>query len=117
MSLEDLILPFSYIEIYKEMYIQDPTIDIETNYYVSPLKATDEILRQMPRLRIMVGSRDPLMDDCWRYTERLALLERDIWIKIYKGFPHGAISLCFEGGVEESMEMVNQVSLWISELL
>ena len=37
-------------------------VDIAQHPYLSPLKASDDILRQFPPTRIMVASNDPIRD-------------------------------------------------------
>jgi acetyl esterase/lipase len=40
----------------------------------------------------MVGSHDPLYDNCWRFTEQLARAEVDVHLKIYDKMMHGFLS-------------------------
>ncbi len=60
LALDDPILPFPFLKMCLESYIgskADPN-----NPYVSPMKASDETLKQFPKTRIMVAQNDPLRD-------------------------------------------------------
>lgn len=42
------------------------------NPYISPNMASDDILRQFPKTKIMVATNDPLRDESFKLTLRLA---------------------------------------------
>ena len=61
LALDDPILPFPFLKMCLGSYIGSDE-GIAQNPYLSPLKASDEVLRQFPSTRIMVASNDPLRD-------------------------------------------------------
>lgn len=46
----------------------------------------------MPRVRLMIGEKDPLNDDCWRFLEKMARLNKDIKMYVYRHLPHAFLS-------------------------
>lgn len=63
-SLEDLLVPHSFLKICINCYLKDTNLDPESDPLISPLKATRHILQRFPSTRIVVGNKDPLHDDC-----------------------------------------------------
>ena len=61
LALDDPILPFPFLKMCLESYV-GKNVDIAQHPYLSPLKASDDILRQFPPTRIMVASNDPIRD-------------------------------------------------------
>jgi hormone-sensitive lipase len=41
---------------------------------------------------MMVGTHDPLYDDCWRFTEKLLDAGVDINMKVYERMMHGFLN-------------------------
>jgi hormone-sensitive lipase len=60
--------------------------------YLSPGLAPDEILAKFPKTRIMVASNDPLRDESFKYTLRLANQGVDVYLKEYMYLPHGYLN-------------------------
>ena len=116
-TLEDLIVPHTFLKLCLSSYIQDPDLDADSNPYLSPLAIPDEDLQRFPSVRMLVGSSDPLHDDCWRFLEKLLNNQVDAYLKVYEGAVHGCLNLCFKGGIKESNQLVDQMGDWISELL
>jgi hormone-sensitive lipase len=71
LSLEDIIIPHTFLKLCLTAYLQSYTKEASSNPYISPLVSTDATLAQYPPTRILVGNNDPLLDDCYRFTERL----------------------------------------------
>lgn len=74
LSLDDPILPYPFLKMCLESYsgCKDyKNVAITESPYISPIKTTDEILKQFPKTRIMVASNDPLRDDSFKLTLRL----------------------------------------------
>ena len=69
-SLNDMILPHTFLKICLEAYLQGD-VDPDNDPLVSPVKANKEILEKYPATRIFVGSKDPFHDDCCRLCEKL----------------------------------------------
>jgi len=51
-------------------------LEAETDPIVSPIKASDELLLQLPKVKIITGDKDPLHDDVWRFANRLLKLNK-----------------------------------------
>ena len=56
------------------------------------MTASRETLLKFPRIRIMVASNDPLRDESFRLTYRLARLDKDVILKEYSYLPHGFLN-------------------------
>jgi hormone-sensitive lipase len=73
-SLNDMILPHTFLKICLDSYLKDPRFKPEEDFLISPILTPDNLLKQYPLTKIFVGSKDPFHDDCCRLTERLALV-------------------------------------------
>mmetsp|Transcript_28444 Transcript_28444/g.13161 ORF Transcript_28444/g.13161 Transcript_28444/m.13161 type:complete len:114 (-) Transcript_28444:79-420(-) len=100
-----------------ECYTGGIQLDERQKYYVSPLLAPDHILKQFPKITILTGSEDPLLDDSWRFLKRLKDLGRDIYLKVLKGYPHGWLSYDVILGMEEARCSTLESVKALSELL
>jgi len=69
-SLDDPVLPTSLLKLCVRAYLTDEFKSLE-DPCISPLFASDELLKKMPPIRMIVGSKDPLHDDSWRFLSRL----------------------------------------------
>jgi hormone-sensitive lipase len=117
-ALEDFIVHHTFLKICLKSYLQDSTIDANSDYYASPLVTPDANLRLFPPIRIMVGNCDPLEDDCWRFGERLLGVGVDFGMVLYEGFPHGFLGFDLKfNGVRETREAVEQGSRYLRELM
>ena len=70
LALDDLILPYSFLQICLKLYVGDkgrPDVDP----FLSPLIIRDEDLAKFPKTRIAVAGRDPLRDDSFKFALRL----------------------------------------------
>jgi hormone-sensitive lipase len=71
LSFDDPILPYPFLKMCLESYIGEKS-DPNNNPYLSPLVASDHVLKQFPKTRIMVATNDPIRDDSFRFTLKLA---------------------------------------------
>lgn len=69
-ALNDLMIPHTFIKLCLEAYVQSQDLDPATDHFLSPIKTPNDILATYPPIRMMVGTHDPLHDDCWRFAER-----------------------------------------------
>ena len=69
LSIKDLILPYHLINFCLEAYKGDLK-DLD-NIFLSPILGDEKIMKMFPPVRIIVGSNDPLRDDCFRYLKKL----------------------------------------------
>ena len=70
-SLNDLILPHTYLKICLSCYLQDENLKPESDPLISPLFIKDSTLQRFPKTKIFVGDIDAFHDDALRFTERL----------------------------------------------
>ena len=74
LSLDDPILPYPFLKMCLESYSGSTTYAdsaITDCPYMSPIKASDEVLSKFPPTKIMVGSNDPLRDEGFKLALRL----------------------------------------------
>lgn len=74
LSLDDPILPYPFLKMCLESYSGCTSfrdIAITESPLMSPIKASDDVLKQFPRTKIMVASNDPLRDDSFKLSLRL----------------------------------------------
>ena len=64
-AFNDILLPYSILKICLDSYVKSCDV-IRVDPFLSPLLASDELLKEFPRSIIMVGENDPLNDDGWR---------------------------------------------------
>ena len=64
----------------------------------------------------MVGTEDPLHDDCIRFTERLLDASVDVKTVVYEDWMHGFLSFEMPMGVKETRKAVDQMVKWIREI-
>jgi hormone-sensitive lipase len=114
-ALEDLLVPHTFLKLCLEAYLNG-ILDI-SNPLISPTFIEDEILEHFPQTRIMVGSEDPLHDECFRFCERLLENNVDSKLSVFCGASHGGLSYSFKGGIRETREMVSLASSWMREML
>jgi hypothetical protein len=97
------------------MYIGgDTTLDLKSNYLVSPIYTPDHILAQYPRTYIITGEKDPLVDDSIIFMAKMrrakraagADLESDT-LRIVSGVSHAFMQMT--GIVPEMKELVRVV--------
>lgn len=113
-ALEDLLVPHTFLKLCLESYLNG-IIDI-SNPLISPSFIEDEILEKLPVTRIMVGTEDPLHDECFRFTERLLENRVDVELAIFSGASHGGLSYSFKGGIKECRDMVALAGKWFKQI-
>ncbi|OMJ78935.1 hypothetical protein SteCoe_21156 [Stentor coeruleus] len=114
-SLDDLLIPYSFLKLCLEAYLPEG-IDIK-NPMISPINIEKEVLEKFPMTRIMIGTEDPLYDECFRFAEKLLNCGGDIKISQYAGAAHGGLNYSFKGGIRETRDMVAKASEWMKEML
>jgi len=70
-SLDETILPTSLLRLCVKAYVGEEGFKPLEDPFISPLVASDELLEKLPPVRLVVGSKDPLHDDSWRFLARL----------------------------------------------
>jgi hormone-sensitive lipase len=74
LALDDPILPYPFLRMCLESYSGCTSFadaGITETPLVSPIKASDYILKQFPKTKIMIASNDPLRDESFKLTLRL----------------------------------------------
>lgn len=117
LSLDDVIMHHTFLKLCHDCYIKDPLLDTKENHYLSPLFASSKLLSQFPPTRIMVGTRDPLLDDCWRLLERLNEAGVDAALEVFEGLVHGGMNSSIRNGVKDGIRMVERCGLLLDTLL
>lgn len=64
LALDDMLIPHTVMKLILESYLQGDDLDPVRDPFISPITAPVEVLRSMPRVRMMTGDNDPLHDDC-----------------------------------------------------
>jgi len=115
LALDDLILHHTFCKLCADLYI--PADWDRGNQYISPLCVGDQLLQRFPPVRIVVGTRDPLHDDCWRLTERLNDLHCDVHMTVFAGLVHGGMNFYLRNNLKDGIRMVDQATSYLSTLL
>ena len=103
-TLEDRLIPvgqysldifeflkwIGFLECCKNSYARNP--DDLSNPRLSPSLASDEILSKFPPCKIVVGEKDPLRDQGFKFAKRLKSLSVSGELIVYELFPHGFLS-------------------------
>ncbi|EGR27054.1 hypothetical protein IMG5_202350 [Ichthyophthirius multifiliis] len=117
-SLNDQVLPHTFLKMCLDSYIPD-SLELHTqdNPFVSPSCASDEFLKHFPPTRILVGSKDPLHDECWRFLKKLDDLGRSAEIIVYENMPHGFLNYDFPNIMREAKVCIQDAGKLIQKLL
>jgi len=65
---------------------------VPKNYLMSPFLASDEILKQFPKVNILTTIVDPCLDDCIEFSKKLKRLNVDIELDIVGALNHGFLN-------------------------
>ncbi|XP_070551317.1 hormone-sensitive lipase-like [Ptychodera flava] len=86
-------------------------IPIVNNPYVSPLVATDELLKGLPPTYIIACHLDPILDDSIMFSRRLKKAGVNVEVKIVSDLPHGFLnfSAVSKGAYESMLECLKLV--------
>mmetsp|Transcript_31274 Transcript_31274/g.28435 ORF Transcript_31274/g.28435 Transcript_31274/m.28435 type:complete len:153 (+) Transcript_31274:1222-1680(+) len=105
-AIEDQLLPYSVLKLCLKAYVPDGA-STSKDCFISPLRAPDDFLKLLPPTRIVVGTRDPLHDECWRFADRMRELGKDMSMIVYKELPHAFLSFDVPMGMPEAKECIN----------
>lgn len=96
LGIDDPMLPYPFLKMCLSSYVGDfsqhPHCDPSTSHLLSPVLASDSLLSCLPPVRIMVPANDPLRDESFNLTHRLAKLNHDVKLKEYLYMPHGFLN-------------------------
>ncbi|XP_030875147.1 hormone-sensitive lipase isoform X1 [Leptonychotes weddellii] len=66
---------------------------IVKNPFMSPLLASDSMLRSLPPVHIVACALDPMLDDSVMFARRLRGLGKPVTLRVVEDLPHGFLSL------------------------
>jgi len=87
-SLDETVLPTSLLRLCVKAYAGDGEFKTLEDPFISPLVASDELLEKLPPVRLVVGSKDPLHDDSFRFLARLKKLNKDAKLVVHQHIRH-----------------------------
>jgi len=117
LSLDDMVLNHAFLSTCLASYVQDPALDPATNPLLSPGLASKALLAQFPPIRLLMGTLDPLGDDCLRFTERLVAAKVDTRLAVFEGLVHGGMNHMIKSENEDVRALSVRACGFISELL
>ncbi|CAG9797696.1 unnamed protein product [Chironomus riparius] len=65
---------------------------VPRNYLMSPFLASDDILKQFPKINILTTIVDPCLDDCIEFSKKLKKLNVDVELDIVGALNHGFLN-------------------------
>lgn len=93
-SLEEYFLSYAGLWACCRQYIPEAIEGIDLkDKYISPSRADQEILKKMPRSRLMVCMDDPLMDDQFRLAYKMFSAGADVKVVAFEDCIHGMLSM------------------------
>jgi len=116
LCLEDPLVPYSFLKLCAQCYLR-PSDSPKSDPYLSPILIPGSVLAQFPPVRIMVGTKDPLMDHSLKLADKL--IEAGVSVKLarFEEMGHGALNMDLAIGVSDARKMVNQGTEFLKELL
>lgn len=116
LSLDDFILPSSFLMLCLELYVKDG--DPKKDHFLSPGIWPDNVLQKFPPCRIMIAGNDPLRDEWYKFTLRLINNQVDIKAKEFIWFPHGFLNYELPlAGIDECKKTNDQAIEYFKEFL
>ena len=91
--LNDVLLPFQLIKAVAADYLPQNGVNPCDDPCISPLFASDEVLRCFPPTCMQAAGLDPLLDDAVDFNTRLRRLGVPGAFKVYRSLPHGFLSM------------------------
>ncbi|XP_022912727.2 hormone-sensitive lipase [Onthophagus taurus] len=82
-----------YLDAVKETNLYDDLkFTIPKDMYISPYYAPENILMEMPPVKIMTVHMDPCLDDCVMFARKLKKCGVDVSLDVLGGLPHGFLN-------------------------
>ncbi|KRT83155.1 hydrolase [Oryctes borbonicus] len=60
--------------------------------FISPLCAPDDMLKKLPRVKLLTVHLDPCLDDCVMFGRKLKKIGHDVTLDVIDGLPHGFLN-------------------------
>lgn len=98
------------------LYVGPSPVDLSTNYFISPILAPSPLLARLPRIHIVCGERDPLVDDAIIFVGRVREARREagladtddisrVSLRLVEGWSHGFLQMiALLPGVDRHMD-------------
>ena len=113
--LSDPALNFSFARFINDSYITDHKA-AKTDYFLSPIKVPDTILSNYPKTRILIGTKDPLRDECYVFLNRLVENNVDTFLTELTHYPHGFMIFNIKhAGMNLAEYGMDRIVQWINE--
>ena len=90
LSLDDALLPYPFLKMCSDC--TKGNYENLNHPLISPMLASDEVLKKFPPTRIMSAQSCPFRDDSIKFTLRLAQLGKDVILKEFSLLTHGFLS-------------------------
>eukprot|EP01016_Furgasonia_blochmanni_P048210 TRINITY_DN7152_c0_g1_i1.p2 TRINITY_DN7152_c0_g1~~TRINITY_DN7152_c0_g1_i1.p2 ORF type:complete len:171 (-),score=14.89 TRINITY_DN7152_c0_g1_i1:60-572(-) len=107
-SAEDTMLPYHLLKTIRNVYTPDPRMRNDIDPFLTPTVASDELLKEMPPVRMIMGTNDVLHDCALIFAHRLLKLGKDVKLEIYREMPHGFMSFDLPSGMAEATMCVER---------
>jgi len=106
----DSILPMNLLLQCRSVYVPSEC-DVERDACLSPVVASDALLKKFPPTSIMVGGLDPFLDDAVDFAHRLHQNTRTCRLKVYSSLPHSFLN--FTPILPVAEQAVEQAAEWM----
>lgn len=123
---QDPVLPSGMISAISDAYLPETETEAggdrrgcfnnKKDPLVSPLFASDEVLRQFPPALLFAGSNDPLLDDSVTFNERLRSLGINSELRAARNVPHAYWGLG-TAGFPEARQVQQECEEWLAHQL
>lgn len=84
---------------------------------MSPGKANDDFLKNLPPIRIMVGESDCMKDQSFKFINRLIKLDKNVRMVMYKELTHGFLNYDVPLAIRQVSKCIEEGSLMLREML
>ncbi|KRX06447.1 hypothetical protein PPERSA_05060 [Pseudocohnilembus persalinus] len=111
-SLDDIVLSHWILKLCQKAYLKEDgefRVPPDQDPQISPNLLSQEILKEFPPTRMMVGTEDPLHDDSLQFLQYLVQAGVDCKLQIFQGFPHGFLGFDPPIGVEQNYQEMDKI--------
>lgn len=117
LALDDMVLNYAFLSTCLASYVQNPSLDPASDPLLSPGLAPASLLAQFPPTRLLLGTLDPLGDDCLRFAERLLEAKVDVRLAVFEGLVHGGMNHMIKSTNEDVRSLAARACGFICELI
>ena len=114
-SLTDPLITINFGKVTFEAYI-DGHKSSKKDYIVNPLITPEIILKDYPKTRILVATKDVLRDEAYIFLHKMVESKVDVKLTELMNFPHGFLNYNTEKfGIKGAELGLDQIIQWINE--